>query len=137
MDKIINFINKNKDYSVPIIRISLALVLLWFGIDEIINPENWFGYIPGQLSYILPFSLETFIFLNGIFEIIIGVLLLSGFYTRIVAFVAALHLLSITIAVGYNDVSVRDFGLTLMAVSLIFSGAGSFSLDNKKEKAIE
>jgi len=137
MDKIIDFINKNKDYSVPIIRISLALVLLWFGIDEIINPENWFGYIPSWISSIIPFNIETFILLNGIFEIIIGALLLIGLKTRIVAFIAALHLLSITVAVGYNDVAVRDFGLTLMAVSLIFSGAGVFSLDNKKEKAIE
>jgi len=129
MNKIIDFINKNKDYSIPIIRISLALVLLWFGIDEVTHPENWFGYIPSWLN--LPFSLNVFFVLNGIFEIIIGALLLIGLKTRIVAFIAALHLLSITIAVGYNDVGVRDFGLTLMAVSLIFSGAGIFSLDNK------
>jgi len=128
MNNIKEFFIKNKDYSTAIIRIGLALVLLWFGIDEIINPEDWFGYIPLWLNGVLPFSLGTFIFLNGIFEVILGALLLSGFFTRIVAFVAALHLLSITIAVGYNDIAVRDFGLTLMAVSLIFSGGGRFSL---------
>jgi len=134
MEKIKNFIINNKNYATVVIRISLALVLLWFGIDEIINPENWFGYVPSWISYILPFSLETFIFLNGIFEIIIGLLLLIGLYTRIIAFIAALHLLSITIAVGYNEIGVRDFGLTMMAISLIFSGAGVLSLDNKKLK---
>ncbi|MCH8003710.1 MAG: DoxX family protein [Nanoarchaeota archaeon] len=137
MQKIKNFIINNKNYATVVIRVSLALVLLWFGIDEIINPENWFGYIPSWLSYILPFSLDFFITLNGIFEIMIGVLLLIGLYTRIIAFIAALHLLSITIAVGYNEIGVRDFGLTLMAVSLIFSGAGVLSLGNKKEKAVE
>ena len=91
MGKVKDFFIRNKDYSIPIIRISLALVLLWFGIDELINPENWFGYIPWQVSSILPFSLETFIFLNGIFEIIIGLLLLIGLKTRIIAFIAALH----------------------------------------------
>ena len=134
MNQIKNFIIENKNYSIVIIRISLALVLLWFGIDEIVNPENWFGYIPPGITSIIPFDIESFILLNGIFEIIIGVLLLIGYYTRIVAFIAALHLLSITIAVGYNEIGIRDFGLTLMAVSLIFSGAGVFSLDNKKLK---
>ena len=137
MSNIKEFFIKNKNYSIPIIRIGLALVLLWFGIDEIINPENWFGYIPSWLSYILPFSPYFFITLNGIFEIMMGVLLLIGSYTRIIAFIAALHLLSITVVVGYNEIGVRDFGLTLMAVSLIFSGAGVLSLGNKKEKAVE
>ena len=134
MEKIRNFIINNKNYATVIIRISLALVLLWFGIDEIINPENWFGYIPSWISNNLPFSLDFFISLNGIFEIMIGGLLLIGLHTRIIAFIAALHLLSITIAVGYNGIGIRDFGLTMMAVSLIFSGAGVFSLDNKKLK---
>ena len=130
MGNIKDFFIKNKDYSIPIIRISLALVLLWFGIDEIINPENWFGYVPSWLSNVLP--LDLFFILNGTLEIVVGFLLLIGLKTRIVAFIAALHLLSITVVVGYNDVGVRDFGLTMMAVSLIFSGAGVLSLDNKK-----
>ena len=134
MSKISNFIAKNKKYSVDIIRISLALVLLWFGIDEVINPENWFGYAPSWLSSILPFSLTLFFILNGTFEIITGSLLLIGFFTRIVAFIVALHLLTITLSIGYNDVAIRDFGLTMMAVSLVFSGAGVLSLDNKFKK---
>jgi len=134
MNKIKTFILNNKNYATVLIRVSLALVLLWFGIDQIANTENWFGYIPHWLTSNLSSSLSTFIILNGIFEIIIGVLLLIGFYTRIIAFIAALHLLSITIAVGYNDIAVRDLGLTLMAVSLIFSGAGVLSLDSKKLK---
>jgi len=134
MQKIRNFIINNKFYATVVIRISLALVLLWFGIDQILNPGNWFGYIPLSISSIIPFNLGTLILLNGIIEIIMGVLLLIGLYTRIIAFIAALHLLSITIAVGYNEIGVRDFGLTMMAISLIFSGAGVLSLDDKKLK---
>ena len=132
MKDIKDFFIKNRHYSSFIIRIGLALVLLWFGIDEIINPQNWFGYFSQWLA--LPFSLETFFLLNGIFEVIIGILLLMGLYTRVVAFISAFHLLAVTIALGYNDVAVRDFGLTLMAVSLVFSGAGVLSLDNRKSK---
>jgi uncharacterized membrane protein YphA (DoxX/SURF4 family) len=127
MTKISEFITKYQKNSVTIIRIGLALVLLWFGVDEILNTQNWLGYVPAWLNSIIPFSVETFIVVNGVFEILIGALLLIGYYTRIIAFIAALHLLSITLSVGYNDIAVRDFGLTLMAVSLIFSGSGSFS----------
>ena len=35
------------------------------------------------------------------------------------------------VSLGFNDVTVRDFGLFMMAVSLIISGAGELSLDNK------
>jgi len=136
MASIKEFFIKNKDYSTVIIRIGLALVLLWFGIDEIVNPEKWFGYFPQSLISLINIDLSTFFIINGVFEIIVGILFLVGFKTRIVAVISALHLLSITIAIGYNDIGVRDFGLTLMAVSLIFSGAGKLSLDNKNDKQI-
>ena len=133
IENIKDFFIKNKDYSVFIVRIGLALVLLWFGFDEIINSENWFGFIPTWIVSIIPFSLKTFIVINGIFEIIVGSLLLIGFFTRVVAIISAFHLLSIALAVGYNDIAVRDFGLSLMAISLIFSGAGVLSLDNTRK----
>ena len=57
MQKIKNFIINNKNYATVIIRVSLALVLLWFGIDEIVNSENWFGYIPLWLTSNMPFSI--------------------------------------------------------------------------------
>ena len=100
MIKIKNFIIENQKYSTALIRVGLALVLLWFGIDEIANPKNWFGFIPSWLTTSPTFNIENLIILNGILEIIVGVLLLIGFYTRIVAFIAALHLLFITIIVG-------------------------------------
>jgi len=131
MEKLKNFLNENKNYSVVFIRISLALILLWFGVDEILNPEDWYGYVPSWVSDNLPFTLEFFISLNGIIEITIGAFLLLGWHTRIFAFIVALHLISITLAVGYNEIGIRDFGLTMMAVSLLFSGAGPLSLDNK------
>lgn len=134
MIKIKNFIIRNQRYSTVIIRVGLALVLLWFGIDEIANPKNWLGYVPPWIAPSPAFNIESLIILNGILEIMVGILLLIGFCTRIVAFIAALHLLFITIMVGYNDIGVRDFGLLAMAISLIFSGAGDFSLDNKKGK---
>ena len=130
MEKIKNFIEKNKKYSVDILRIGLALVFLWFGISQLINPESFLGYIP-QWLYIQNFSAHTIIISNGIFETVFGFLLLIGLFTRISAFLLALHLLGIMFSLGYNDIAVRDFGLVMATVSLIFFGSGIFSVDNK------
>ena len=71
---------------------------------------------------------------NGIVDATIGLLLLVGFYTRIAAFIAALHLLGIAISLGYNDIAIRDIGLAIMAASLVFSGAGPLSFDSRQKK---
>jgi len=147
MKNIKDFFIENKDYSIVIVRIGLALVLLWFGTHQLINPESFLGYIPQwlyshepqmmhehslQLMHNIPKPSVHFILMfNGIFEVIIGSLLLIGIYTRIIASIAALHLFFIALSLGYNDIAIRDLGLTMMAVSLIFSGAGILSLDNK------
>ena len=141
MNKIINFLNKNKKYSVDIVRISLALVLLWFGINQVSDSDSFLGYVPAwampnhmHMMHFPQIEINTIIIFNGISEIIIGLFLLVGLYTRIFAFIAAMHLFIIAVSLGYNDIAVRDFGLALMAISLIFSGAGSLSLDSKKDK---
>src|SRR3989338_5178714 len=147
MEKIKDFFIKNKDYSIFIVRMSLALVLLWFGISQLINPESFLGYIPQwmyehpqqmmhehplQLMHNIPKpSVHVVLTFNGIADTLLGLLLLMGFYTRLTAFIAALHLLSIGFSLGYNDIAIRDFGLSLMALSVVFSGAGILSLDNK------
>ena len=142
MDKIKNFIGQNKKYSVDIVRIAVSLVFLWFGINQLVNPESFLGYLPqwlytqqGMMGHMrlvqVPDFSYTLIMLNGIFESIFGFLLLAGFFTRIAAFLLALHLFGIAFSLGYNDIAVRDFGLALATASLIFSGAGELSLDNK------
>ncbi|MBI2207935.1 DoxX family protein [Candidatus Woesearchaeota archaeon] len=150
MHKIKNFLGKNKQYSVTIIRIGLAFVLLWFGLNQLVNPESFLGYIPQwlyphdammqhehamQFMHNIPVpSVHVVLMGNGIFETAAGILLLIGLFTRVVAFIAALHLLVIAFSLGYNDIAVRDIGLSLMAASLVFSGGGHLSLDNKKKE---
>ncbi|HIH05585.1 TPA: DoxX family membrane protein [Candidatus Woesearchaeota archaeon] len=131
MATITRWIEERARYSTPIIRISLALVLLWFGIDELLHPDAWIGYIPPWAAPLIPVDLGTFVLFNGLLEIAIGGLLLIGWQARVAATIAALHLLSIVIAVGYSDIAVRDLGLAMMALSLVFSGAGMWSVDNR------
>jgi uncharacterized membrane protein YphA (DoxX/SURF4 family) len=128
-----------KNFSPILIRIVIALVFIWFGIQQLIDPTSWFGFLPTWVSSI-PISQTAFIYLNGWFELVFGSALLLGFYSRIAAGLLGLHLLGITQSVGYGAIGVRDFGLAFTALSIAFSPASPFSLDaafKKKPLAIQ
>lgn len=122
-----------KKYAPFLVRIGLGLVLIWFGVDALINPGVWAALVPSWVLKILGMSANHFMFVNGIVEIILGILLLIGLYTRLVATITVLLFLGIIYSLGYGDLAVRDFGLLLAAFSLIASGAGWGSLDHRKD----
>ncbi len=136
MSAIKNFFEQNKKYSADILRIALSAVFLWFGIDQLVNPGYFLGYVPAWIhsNPALPIlSAHSMIIINGIFEVIFGIFLLIGLFTRIAAFLLALNLFGIAFSLGYNDIAVRDFGLAFAAVSLVFSGGGELSFDNRRK----
>jgi len=121
----------NYNESAPIVlRISLALVFLWFGLNGVFNTNSFLGYVP-EFAYNLPISVETVVILNGIFEIVLGILLITGLFTRVVAFILSLHTLSIMFSLGYNDIAVRDFGIALATLAVALNGPDEWSLDRK------
>ena len=121
---------KYEEYSPIILRISLSFVFLWFGLTGVFNTNEFIGYVP-EFAYNLPISLESIVILNGIFEIVLGTLLITGLFTRVVAFILFLHTLGIMFSLGYNDVAVRDFGIALATLAIAFNGADNWSLDRK------
>ena len=111
------------------LRIGLGLVLLWFGISETFDPKTWSSYVPLLVQSLLPITVTTFVMVHGIIEVIFGSLLLIGFAQRIVSVLVSLHLLSILIGVGYNEIGVRDFGLVMAAIALALSEPDAYTLD--------
>ncbi len=69
------------------------------------------------------------IYLNGLAEVVLGLLLILGIWTRIIGLLIALHLLEIAYTVGYGAIGVRDTGLALSAFSVFLHGADAWSLD--------
>jgi len=118
-------------YPQLILRIGLGVVFFYFGIMKFFNPVFWASFIPVYIENLLPISINLFLYIQGLVEVIIGLALIFGFYTRLFSFLTASILFVIMVSLGFNDVTVRDFGLFMMAVSLIISGAGELSLDNK------
>ena len=119
-----------EEYGPIILRISLSLVFLWFGITSVFDSSALVGYVP-EFAYNLPISLESIVILNGIFEIVLGILLITGLFTRVVAVALSLNTLFIMFSLGYNDIAVRDFGIALATLAIAFNGPDNWSLDRK------
>jgi uncharacterized membrane protein YphA (DoxX/SURF4 family) len=119
---------KLKLYAPSVLRYAMAIVILWFGSQQFINTANWLGYVPDSVVTMSHLSRETIVYLNGAAELILGVLLLFGIWTRWVALLLALHLLDIMFTVGYGEIAVRDFGLALATFVVFMNGSDMLCL---------
>ncbi|MDA1197073.1 MAG: DoxX family membrane protein [Nanoarchaeota archaeon] len=125
-----------KAHSATVLRIGLALVVLWFGLNQIFDSATWMGYLPGFV-FNLPLSAETFILVNGIAEVVLGGLLLIGLFTRLSSGLLFLHLLGISVSLGYNDVMIRDLGLSIAMLAVFLHGPDAKTLDIKRNLTTE
>ena len=122
-------LEKYQKYAPIVVRYGIGIVFLLIGLDQAFKPGNWVSWLPSFVPSSI--SGETFFFLTGIFNTIVGVLLLIGFLTRLAAFLAALHLVGVLITIGYNEIFIRDLGLFLMAISVLLHGKDEWCLDNR------
>ena len=102
-------------YSYLALRFGLAAVFLWFGIDKMFHPSYWLNaWVPQNIqSLISQFGLTglQFIYLNGVFEILVGLRLVTGVFTKFFSALATLFLIGVLIFVGISEVTVRDFAM--------------------------
>lgn len=127
--------NYLKSIAPNILRIGLALVMLWFGFTQCMGPASWVGVLPEWTSS-LPISQITFVYLNGWMEMCAGLLLILGLFTRFVSAILAIHLIGIVFSLGYNAIAVRDFGLVIALISIFMNGEDSWSLDKYLTKNV-
>jgi uncharacterized membrane protein YphA (DoxX/SURF4 family) len=86
----------------------------------------------------LPISAELFVLLNGIAEVVLGGLLLVGLFTRLASGLLFLHLFGISVSLGYNDVMIRDLGLSIAMLSVFLrGGADAKTIDAKRSLTTE
>lgn len=104
-----------------VIRVGIAIVLFWFGINQILEPSAWTYFVPAWAVSASPFSPEIIVLLNGGVEIVLGAFILFGIFLRVSALIVALHLLGIAISLGNTPSAIRDLGLAFMAFSLVLT----------------
>lgn len=89
-----------------ILRLGLALVFLWSGIDMIIEPAHWIAAGPPYAA----FSSQVII-LIALFQVLVAISLTSGFFLVPFAMTAALYLAVVFVLSGPNETIARDLGL--------------------------
>lgn len=111
---------QRKGFANLLLTIGLAFVFGYFGVDKLLHPDNWIGWIPLWMEGMLTFSRYGWLTLIGLSEMLFALLLLIP--VRIVrqtgTVLIALHLVAILTQTGWNDVAVRDIGLLFMALGL-------------------
>ncbi|MGB9608820.1 MAG: DoxX family membrane protein [Minisyncoccia bacterium] len=106
--------------SKKILRIGLAIVFLYFGINQFQSASKWISLLP---DFLANSNLAIyFIYLNAGFDVILGLCFLFEKFLKIVSILAALHLLGIAFfSLGITSSSgIRDLGLAFAALSLFF-----------------
>ncbi len=112
-----------------ILRIGLAIVFLYFGLDKFINLEANINIIK-SIGFI-PINIKFFTIFFSVIEILVASFLILGLFTRITAIVASLMILTIFLTFWFlfNDLIIRDIGLLAAAVSLAITGSDVISID--------
>lgn len=102
------------------LTLGLAFVFIYFGIDKFLNPLVWIGWMPTWLNGSLGFSVDQWLQIIAVTEIVFGAMLLMPIriVQKIGSVLVALHLVAILTQTGWNDVAVRDIGLLTMAIAL-------------------
>lgn len=116
------------DYAPFVLRVGLALMLLWFASHELMNPEMWTNWVPAWATGIFGLSTVTIVTLNGIFELLTGALLLFGIYTRPVAAILFVHMVVIVADIGLSATGVRDAALATAFLALALDNRSVLSL---------
>ena len=95
----------------------LGIVFLWIGLDILVHPNSWIGFLPATIPGGI--SRELALQINGVLDAMLGVLLILRWWQKLAAAIAVIHLISILITNGIDAVVIRDIGLLGAAIGLL------------------
>jgi uncharacterized membrane protein YphA (DoxX/SURF4 family) len=111
-----------------ILRAGLGIVFLIFGMGKFQN-DIWAQTIRNMDFFAkLPWSVNISLTLIGITEVVTGISLIAGLFSRIFAFLAALELTGILVLINFQEA--RDLGLLGVAVYLSLVKREAFGICN-------
>ena len=117
--------------AVVIRRVGLSLVFIFFGISQLADPEMFLGYWPPWIPITDDAVLVLLTRLHGASEVLFGVLLGVGFFTRISAAFLGLQMVPILISSWHEPMTLaRDFGIMVATLSIALSHEDSISVDH-------
>lgn len=123
-------------HSTCILRVTLGFVFVYYGIMKL-----FFGMAPPVEKVITFIPIDVSLFLMGMFEFLLGVLLVKGLFTRVAGWTAAGFMIVLFAAAGYLHVSgilpglwftagmAKDVAILGAAVAVGMQGAPCCSID--------
>lgn len=128
-DSYVAYVQRWEPNTFEVMRLGLGAVILLAGAHKLVAPMVWTAYAAPVVTDLWPeavISFEGFMVINGVLEVLFGLVLLLDRYTPLVAGVVALSLAAVVfnLAVGalttgkFVDILIRDLGLTILAVGV-------------------
>lgn len=115
-----NLSNASNEWGVTILRLGLSILFLWFGFSQLFDGINWVSWVPEWAVSVLNIPPALIVLLNGTFEVVAGALLALNIFTRWAALALALHLFVLVVEIGLTPIGMRDFGLMMATLALVF-----------------
>jgi hypothetical protein len=107
-----------------VLQVCLSFILVWFGIQQVISPSEWAGFVPGVISSHIPVGGVELILAHGVLLLLSATGIFFGVFPKSASLLAAALLLEIIVVLFLKGESegliVRDVGLLAMAVVLTF-----------------
>ncbi len=111
-------------YSNLFLRLGLAAVFIWFGVDKFINPQYWLSaWLPQSIITVsskIGMSGIDIVYASGVFELLVGAGVISNVFIKIFSVLAIIFLLVVLFTFGISEVLIRDIGLMGGFFSLLF-----------------
>lgn len=114
-------------YAVWSLRLGLAAMFGYSGIDIILHPTAWYWAVRGLPAFaqniINGIGIDTYLLFQGASEALFALVFLLGVWprlTRAVALLAAVEMALILLMVGVDSITFRDFGLLGASMALFF-----------------
>ena len=118
---------KNYTYAVWSLRLGLAAMFGYSGIDILLHPTAWYWAVRGLPLFVQniinTIGIDTYLMLQGASEVFFALVFLLWMWprlTRVVALFAAVEMVAILLMVGVDSITFRDFGPLGAAIALFF-----------------
>ncbi|MEX2008145.1 MAG: DoxX family membrane protein [Candidatus Spechtbacterales bacterium] len=117
------------------LRVGLAFVFLFAGIESLRQPHQWLGFVPAWVEQ-FGVSRETALMLHAVADIGLGVWLLSGLFAFWAGLAASGALVAIVVLSGPSQllITFRDIGLALAALG--YAASTRKNKQGGKEKVV-
>lgn len=108
---------ENREIISFLLRIGLAFVFIYASVASFLNPNSWVGYVPNFIREVV--NPEIFLKIHGVFEMALGIWLVSN---KGIKYAGILSILSLMGIIAFNisdmDIIFRDVAILLMAAAL-------------------